>query len=92
MSRVVAADGTRTDIYRPLSIHLDGTGGTVKIVNEPDPPGMPDMRTHYVYSSAGILQHILIDTITKGPNGEDQHHIEEAQDKVTVTARRKAGS
>jgi len=92
LSRVVADDGTRTDIYTSLSIHLDGAGGTVRIVNVPDPPDMPDIRTHYVYSSDGILRHILFDTITKGPSGEDQHHIEEAQDKVTVTARRKSGS
>jgi hypothetical protein len=92
LSRTVADDGTRTDIYLPVTIHLDGSSGTMKIVNAPNPADMPDIRTHYVYSSDGILRHILFDTITKGPDGEDQHHIDEAQDKVTVTARRKAGS
>jgi len=88
LSRETAADGTRTDIYPTQMTYVDGSGGTLKVVR--GPANIPNMRTHYVYSADGVLQRILLDTITKGPNGEDEHHIAEAQDSVTVTARRTA--
>ena len=88
LSHETAADGTRTDIYPTQMTYLDGSSGTIKVVK--GPTNIPNMRTLYVYSADGVLRRILLDTITKGANGEDEHHIVEAQDSVTVTARRTA--
>jgi len=72
LSRTVANDGAREDVYQSFFTYTVGSGSSKKLVHAPTPKGMPDFKIHYLYSADGILRGVKAEMIANGANGPGQ--------------------